>query len=111
MDENKNTPIEFDPADVEANKTAAGLAYIAFFIPLLMAPNSQYAKFNANQSLLILFASIASGIISRIPIIGFISYFLSIAIFVFSVMGLVNGFTGKTTPLPLLDKLNITIIK
>ncbi len=111
MDENKNSLIEFDPADVEANKTAAGLAYIAFFIPLIMAPNSQYAKFNANQSLLILIGYFAAGIISVIPFIGLISGLLFLALGVFSIMGLVYGFTGKTKPLPLLDKLNITIIK
>ncbi len=111
MDENKNSLIEFDPSDVEANKTAAGLAYILFFLPLIMAPNSQYAKFNANQALLILIGYFAAGIISVIPFIGLISGLLFLALGVFSIMGLVYGFTGKTKPLPLLDKLNITIIK
>ncbi len=112
MDENKNSLIEFDPADVEANKTAAGLAYIAFFIPLFMAPNSQYAKFNANQSLLILIGYFAAGIINVIPIIGnLISALLILILGIFTILGLVYGFTGKTTPLPLFDKINLTIIK
>ncbi len=112
MDENKNSLIEFDPSDVEANKTAAGLAYILFFLPLIMAPNSQYAKFNANQALLILFGYFAAGIIRVIPFIGvLISGLLFLALGIFTIMGLVYGFTGKTKPLPLLDKLNLTIIK
>ncbi len=111
MDENKNSLIEFDPADVEANKTAAGLAYILFFLPLIMAPNSQYAKFNANQSLLLDIVSLIGFVLSFIPVLNLISPLIGLAVLIFKVMGLVNGFGGKTTPLPLLDKLNITIIK
>lgn len=112
MDENKNSLIEFDPADVEANKVAAGLAYILFFLPLIMAPNSQYAKFNANQALLIVIGYFAAGIINIIPIIGNLISALSLAALgIFNIMGLVYGFTGKTKPLPFFDKINLTIIK
>ncbi len=117
MDENKNSLIEFDPSDVEANKTAAGLAYILFFLPLIMAPNSQYAKFNANQALILQIGVVGLMILNTIfnailPIIGGILPTLALfAVIILELIGLINGFTGKTKPLPLLDKLNITIIK
>ena len=39
----------FEQADIDNNKTMAGLAYIIFFLPLLVCPQSKYARFHANQ--------------------------------------------------------------
>jgi uncharacterized membrane protein len=41
-----------DP-DVEQNKGIAVLAYILFLVPLVAAPNSKYARYHANQGLLL----------------------------------------------------------
>ena len=41
-----------DP-DVEKNKGMAILAYICFIIPLIAAPSSKFARFHANQGLLV----------------------------------------------------------
>lgn len=101
----------FDSADIEKNKTMAGLSYFIFFLPLIVCPESKYAKFHANQALLLLIVSIAGNIIlGIIPIIGWIliPLFL-VAICVFGIMGLINGFSGKAKPLPLFGKF--TIIK
>lgn len=101
----------FDPADIEKNKTMAGLAYLIFFLPLLACPESRYGKFHANQALLLLIVGIAGDIIlGLIPIIGWIliPIFL-IVIGVFGIMGLINGFGGKAKRLPLFGKF--TIIK
>jgi uncharacterized membrane protein len=43
---------EADP-DVQRNKGMAVLAYILFLIPLVAAPNSKYARYHANQGLLL----------------------------------------------------------
>ena len=32
--------------DIENNKTMAGLAYLLFFLPLIICPESRYAKFH-----------------------------------------------------------------
>lgn len=101
----------FDSADIEKNKTMAGLSYLIFFLPLIICPESQYAKFHANQGLLLLIVSIAGNIIlGVIPIIGWIliPLFL-IAICVFGIIGLINGFGGKAKRLPLFGQF--TIIK
>ena len=42
-----------DPADIEKNKTMAGLAYLIFFLPLLACPDSKYGRYHANQALLL----------------------------------------------------------
>lgn len=59
--------------DIENNKTMAGLAYLLFFLPLIVCPESRYAKFHANQSLLLTITAILGYIVlAIIPIIGWI---------------------------------------
>lgn len=43
---------EIDP-DVQQHKAVAIAGYICFLIPLLVAPNSKFARFHANQGLLV----------------------------------------------------------
>src|SRR5690554_2285765 len=101
----------FDPADIEKNKTMAGLAYFIFFLPLISDANSPFGRFHANQGLLLLLAGIATSIISAIlaftiiiPILGFLVY---IAIFVFAIIGLIDGLNGRAKFLPLIGKIKI----
>jgi uncharacterized membrane protein len=99
----------FDAADVEKNKTMAGLAYLLFFLPLISCPESRYAKFHANQGLLLLIFSIGgSFVLGLIPVLGwFLLLFYPIVMLIFGIMGLVNGFQGKAKRLPLFGKINI----
>ncbi len=101
----------FTNEDIEKGKTMAGLAYILFFLPLIACPESRYARFHANQSLLLLITAIAGNIIlGIIPIIGWMLLPLfSILVLVLAIMGLINGFTGKAKQLPIIGKF--TIIK
>jgi uncharacterized membrane protein len=108
--QNINPTIEtFDPADIEKNKTMAGLAYILFFLPLIVCPDSAYGRFHANQGLLLLIVSVVgTTVLSIIPIIGWILLpFYGLAILIFAIMGLVNGFQGKAKRLPLFGKYTI----
>lgn len=99
----------YTPEDIEKNKTMAGLSYFLFFLPLVACPESKYAKFHANQSLLLLIAGIAGNVIlSIIPIVGWILLpFFGIGVLVLSIMGLINGFGGKAKKLPLIGKFTI----
>lgn len=101
----------FDPADIEKNKTAGGLAYIIFFLPLIMCPESKYGKFHANQGLLLLIVTfVGYFILGLIPIIGWLLMpVFGIGVFILGIIGLINGFQGKAKRLPLFG--NITIIK
>lgn len=102
----KGSTPEFDPGDIEKNKTMAGLAYLIFFLPLIVCPDSKFAKYHANQGLLLLILAFAgSFILSFIPIIGWLLLPLfSLFILVLIIMGLVNGFGGKAKELPLIGK-------
>ncbi len=104
-----NAAPAFDPADIEKNKTMAGLAYIIFFLPLLACPDSKFGKYHANQGLVLLIVGIAgSTILSFIPIIGWLLLPLfSIGVLVLGIMGLVNGLGGKAKQLPVIGKYKL----
>jgi len=97
------------PEDIEKNKTIAGLSYLLFFLPLIVCPESGYAKFHANQALLLLITGIAGNVIlGIIPIIGWMLMpIFGIGVLILGIMGLVNGFGGKAKQLPLIGKFTI----
>ena len=101
--------IIYTPEDIEKNKTMAGLAYLLFFLPLITCPESGYAKFHANQSLILLIVGIAGNVIlGIIPIIGWMLMpFFGIGVLILGIMGLINGFGGKAKRLPLIGKFDI----
>lgn len=95
--------------DIEKNKTMAGLSYFIFFLPLIVCPESQYARFHANQSLVLLITNIGGRIVlGFIPFLGgmLISLF-NLAILVFYVLGIISGFEGKTKELPIIGTCRI----
>jgi len=100
--------------DVEQNKLMAIIGYIIpilFFIPLVTdAKNSPFAKFHANQQLILLIAAIAVNVIGAvIPFIGWfiILPFGSIAIFVLAIIGLINAAKGQMKELPAIGGFKI----
>ena len=99
----------FDQADIDKNKTMAGLAYLIFFLPLLACPQSKYAKFHANQALLLFIVAVGGNIVlSIIPFIGWVLLpIFAVVIFIFAIIGMINGFTGKAKRLPIFGKFNI----
>jgi uncharacterized membrane protein len=98
--------------DVEQNKGMAALAYILFFVPLLAAPDSQFARYHANQGLILLIVAIIVNVVGgMVPVIG---WFLilpvgSIFVLVLWIMGILNAVNGKEAPLPIIG--NFTLIK
>ena len=49
----------FDGSDYEENRVVGALGYLFFFVPLFAAPKSAFAKFCANQGLLLCLGQIA----------------------------------------------------
>jgi uncharacterized membrane protein len=99
----------FDPADIEKNKTVAGIGVIIFFLPLLACPDSKYGRFYANQGLLLFILSLAGSLIlSLIPFIGWILLpIFYILITILGILGLVNGLSGKAKELPVIGKFRL----
>ena len=94
---------QFAPADIEANKIMAVLAYIFFLIPLLAAKESPYARFHTNQGLLVFIGGVLSGVLSLVCI----GTILAIIVAVLGIMGIVNAWTGKAKELPIIGKIRI----
>ena len=94
---------QFDPADIEANKMMAVLAYIFFLIPLLAAKESPYARFHTNQGLLVFIGGVLSGVLSLVCI----GTILAIIVAVLGIMGIVNAWNGRAKDLPIIGKIRI----
>ncbi len=106
---------EVDSSDIEKNKAMAIIGYIfpiLFFIPLLNdeTKNSPFARFHANQQLVLLISSIVVTTVGGIiPIIG---WFLilpigSIIILVLAIMGIINAVNGKMKKLAMIGSIDI----
>jgi uncharacterized membrane protein len=112
--------------DIQQNKTMAILAYFIFFLPLLAAKESKFARYHANQGLVLLIASFAVGIVSSIingilfaamtmgsfgaiAIVGTLFTIVYLGIAALAIIGIVNAAQGKVKPVPVIG--NITIIK
>ncbi|WP_317450933.1 hypothetical protein [Alkalibacillus aidingensis] len=98
------------PNDVEENKGLAVVAYILFFIPLLVARHSRFAIYHANQGLLLLITAIliyTAGLI--IPIIGLMIIIPIGCLFIFILwlIGILNVIKGEMNPLPLIGHYQV----
>jgi uncharacterized membrane protein len=127
MGEGEQEITQFDAGEVEKNKVLAIVGYIfpiLFFIPLVTeAKNSLYAKFHANQQLLLLIFGFAGGIgvgiisavLAFIPVMGPLMIMLLMPVFWFvcfalMIMGIINAANGSQKKLPVIGGL-ATLIK
>ncbi|MCH5251528.1 MAG: hypothetical protein J1F22_01025 [Lachnospiraceae bacterium] len=118
--------IVFNTEDVKGNKVYGVLAYfgILFLIPLFAAKDSQYAKFHANQGLLLFIFNIALQAIGRIAIFaatilsfGVLNTYIRITVntavgiisLVYFIIGIVNACSGEAKTLPVIG--GITLVK
>ncbi|MCQ2424960.1 MAG: DUF4870 domain-containing protein [Lachnospiraceae bacterium] len=109
-----DTTSEFEAEDIEKNKVMAVLAYIGILVlvPIFAAKDSKFARFHANQGLVLAIAeivgSIVLNILSGIPVIGLIFSIISglfgLVCLLFAVLGIVNAANGKAKELPLVGK-------
>lgn len=105
-----DTTASFDPEDINKNKIFAILAYfgILVLVPIFAAKDSKFAKFHANQGLLLFIAEIAGSVISIIPILGtLVSFVVSIACFALAIIGIINAAKGEAKELPIIGKYEI----
>jgi len=112
-------PGEYKPgaADVDKNKIFGILAYlgILWLVPLLAAKESPFARYHANQGIILFITGMAvwicSIVLAFIPILGWlIDLCLFIGMVVLWIMGIINAAKGECKPLPVIGNL-FTIIK
>ena len=99
-------------ADAEKNKAMGIIGYIVpilFFLPLISdAKDSPFAKFHANQQLLLLIVWMAVSVVGGI--IPFLRWFVplgSVCCVVLMVMGIINAAKGETKELPVIGGISI----
>lgn len=75
----------------------------------LLAGKTEFAKFHANQGLVLFIAGIIIGAVSAVPIVGWfiVAPLGSIATLVLAIMGIVNAAKGEMKPLPVIGKFQI----
>ncbi len=132
----KDITDSFTEADRLENMAISGICYISpfFFLPLLACPKSKLARHHANNALLILIASVASGIIFGIiggilgaiaatlwdsvwglalifaianVIVDIVGGLIGLALVVFSALNICACLNLKVVELPFLSKLKI----
>lgn len=112
-----DTTSEYSPEDINANKIMAILSYIGILvlIPIFCAKDSKFAKFHANQGIVLAIAEIIVSVLvkifSAIPVLGlFIALaggLIGLATFVFTIMGIINAANGKAKELPIIGGIRI----
>ena len=121
-------------SDIEKYKGLAILGYILFVIPLIAAPQSKFARFHANQGLLVFLSWMAALVVATALVVGkiIVSYFFTssslwfipmfcgcvsyvlpslmfLGTLVLAVIGIVNAANGEQKQLPLIGQW--TLIK
>lgn len=104
-------PLPFsDEADIQQNKAFAVLAYISllFFVPLLAAPRSKFARYHTNQGIVLFLSTLAVYFVLllmlAIPFVNLLSAPLHLVVpvlyFALMIIGIINAAQGQFKPLP-----------
>ena len=112
MDKIQNTPdytATMDPADIEATKSTALLSYFwfLFIIPLVTTPQSKFAKFHANQGLILFICWVIASVLVALPIIRYSAFLLYLVGLGYIFIGFTNANNGKAKELPFIGKFRI----
>ena len=121
-----NAQAEVTPEDVQNNKAFAILAYfwLLVLVPIFAAKESKFARFHANQGLVLCIVETAWWLINFIitailihtlswstlwllSLWGVIYWLVSVGIFVFAIIGIVNAAQGSVKPLPIFGKYKL----
>ena len=106
LNDTPDTTADYTSEDIEKGKLMAVLAYIGplVFVTIFCAKDSKFARFHANQGLVLLIVDILVGFLSSIPVIGWLADVLT---FVLIVIGIFNAANGKAKEVPVLGKIRL----
>lgn len=107
--------------DIDQNKTMALLSYIGLLVlvPIFAAKESSFAKFHANQGLVLLIVDVIVSILIsvlsailvaiswRLAFVSTILWLLWIPLLALSILGIVNAVNGQAKELPVIGKFRI----
>lgn len=117
LNDTKDITDEMDEDDIANNKAMGILSYLGILvlIPILTAKESEFARFHANQGLVLLISYVvvifACGILTNIPYLGWMfsiaRYLVYVAALIFAIIGIVNANNGKAKELPIIGHLKL----
>ncbi len=121
MMDTKDETGSMDKKDAEDNKIMGILAYIGILvlIPIFGAKESKFARFHANQGLVLLIVeviiaivfAILGAILGGVPVLGtiisIINWVISLCCLALAILGIYNAATGKAKQLPLIGGFQI----
>ncbi len=114
-----DTTAEFDNQDIQNNKIMAILSYfgILVLVPILAAKESKFARFHANQGLILCICSIAVWLVISIItsvltwrlywLISIISLVAWVGILILAIIGIINAANGKAKELPVIGHFKL----
>lgn len=112
-----DTSADFDAADIEQNKVYALLSYIfiLWLVPLLAAPRSEFARYHANQGLVLFIVNTVTFVFFRIlgiiPIIRIVTDLIGVLVgllcLALMILGIVNAANGTAKELPLIGSIKL----
>lgn len=115
---------EFAPEDIGANRAMGIISYLSWvvLVPIFAAKNSPYARFHANQGLILAILESGLGIVSsilrsmfnRIPVVrtifdiaGWLVGLLMIPVAVYCIIAFVGAIRGKAMEIPFINSIKI----
>ena len=117
LNDTKDFTEEYEQEDIQNNKVMGILAYLGILvlIPIFAAKDSKFARFHANQGLVLAIAGIAlsiiGGVLSWIPIgniiAGIVCGLAGLVLFILMILGIVNVVNGRAKELPIVGKIRI----
>lgn len=97
----------FDPETSRSARISSALGYLLFFVPMVMHPESKFARYHTNQGfLLMLLMTVGVALAAMVPYAG---PFLVIPVMLFGICcglrGMVTALRCQAKHIPLLGKL------
>ncbi len=101
--------VGFDKETNDRARISSAIGYLFFFVPIVMHPESKFARYHCNQGLILLmleFLGIAG--LAEIPKAGpYLSLFCLLFCLVCLIRGIILALQGKAKRIPLFGKLVI----
>lgn len=117
LNDTPNATGAYTKQDIEGNKGMAVLSYfsILVLIPVFAAKNSPFARFHANQGMILFVIEailwVVSMVLGWIPVIGWllsiVIWVLELGLLALSVLGIINAVQGQAKELPVLGGIRI----
>ena len=116
---------KFSEKDIDSSAFFAPISYlgILFFVPLLIKPNSAFAKYHANQGLVLLLTELAVNVVICLMVIvlnlvnfwifptflftAFLFTFCNLFFVIFIILGAYNATSGYAKEIPLIGRWRI----